>query len=232
MDDYYRARFKVLRPPRRATSWDVVHGQTRPPLPKLLRAVYVLSCVMSGLGWALTVAMGRGGGPLSQAPWLLVLAAPMPLAILFALGFSEDQRWTRPLLVAVLAMAGGVVSLAGSPVAATLLGSASVAAAAYLYGSSGCRRYYGFLRETAPVRLERGDLRSPFFAPLYGLVAASTAGAVLGYRAFGGGVDAFRDLDVYDAVSVVSGAFLGAIVLGSLGWCLGARWLNRHLAAG
>lgn len=227
MEDYYRAAFRKLRPNRRSDSHPVVHGHERPRMPSPLRIVYVASCVLSGLGWVVTVAVGHGG-PLHDATWLAWPVLALPVAIALALGFSEDQRWTRPLLALLPGATTALLAFAGLPAAAAALGVTTVALVAYLYGSPGCRAYYAFLRETSVVRVSWRELLSAEFVPLYLGGAGAVIGGASTYVLVRGVGRTFADLGANEAMAAVCSGILAGAAAGVLFRWLGDTWLRRR----
>ena len=180
MEDYYRVRFSRLRVPRPASSWSVIYDRKRPPLPRPLRTVYSVSCILSGVGWVTTVAVGRGG-PIQEAPWLLCLIFPMPIAMMLALGFREDERWTRPLTALLLPFAAAAIAFAEFYWVACLVVVPAVITARYLYSAPGVKDYYSFLPEIATNRVTMSDLKSANFLSLHLCVGGIATGCWLGY---------------------------------------------------
>lgn len=228
MKDYYRVKFKDLRPPRRSSSYETAGGHERPEMPRLLRIVYVASCVMSGVGWVAAVVVGRGG-PLGQFPWLVVPLVAMPFAFVLALGFSEDQRWTRPLIILLLIASATLLAACRLYALAGIALVGAIMVGAYLYTSGASRAYYEFLRETALVRVSLRELWNPEFVPLYVAAVCATVGGVLGYRLVGVADAGFLELGANEAMAVVCGSILSATVAGVLGLWVGDRWLSRRM---
>ncbi len=194
-------------------------------MPRPLKIGYWGSCFFAAVGWVLVVAAGR-----SVHDFLLMPVLLLPLAVTFALGFSEQQTWTRPLAVLVLAIPALLAWLVGATHLALPLAVLPVGAGLYLYRSRGCRVYYGALRDMAVVRLSAADLTDPFFVPLYTAAAGIVAGGCLGYwiviRDLGS-----SGLSVNDGTGLVFAMVLGAAVLGAVGFCCGEAILSRRQRA-
>lgn len=230
MQDYYRFRFHKMRPPRRASSWDRVDGRDRPPMPTPLKFVYGSSLILAGFGWVCAALTGVGD-PMWTLPIIEFCALSLPIALLFALGFSEDERWTRPLLILISAVPAAIAFLAGANHYGAGSAVVPLSMATYLYRSASAREYYSFLREVQVVRLSISDLTSPDFYPMYlGFIGASLGGYggralviwELGYVA---------DFAAFDLFGLICTALLGAAVLGWLGWTLGVWLCERRRRA-
>ena len=226
MYDYYRVRFRKLVGPRRPTSRTTLGGPKPVKMPTALRLVYSASCVLAGLGWLATVALGRSSPLGTEYPWVVVLSLLLPVSAAIALGFSEQQSWTRPLLVIVLLLPAAALALCKLTVFAALLSVLTVFAVGYLYGSPGSRAYYGYLRENAIVRVEMSDLRSVVFVPLYTTLVGILLGLWLGYRTVTRHLGYSSGLGVHDVVTVVYVGVLLAILFGLIG-----RWIGEALAS-
>ena len=228
MEDYYRVRFRRLRPNRRATSRDIVAGHRRPAMPGPLKWVYIASLVLLGVSWIVTVGVGRGG---RHPDWLLLFMLPLPIPLLLSLGFSEDQRWTRPLVLLLAFSASMLLGILGLLVACSFALVATSALWIYLYSVPAVTEYYDFLRDTALVRVSLSDLRDPHFVPLYLGAVGLVSGAVAGYRQISVHWKPLAPLGANDAMALVCGALLGAAVCGALGWWIGELCLRRRHAA-
>ena len=220
MEDYYRVRFAKLQAPPGKRS------PSHPIIPRPLRIVYRTSIVVAAVGWVAGVLFCIRGSAISSSAWAPLVALVMPVAATLALGFQEDQPWTRPLLVALVALptaawvTSGHVALAASGLA--VAGGVTL----YVYRSPPVRAYYAFLRDQADLRLGAGELRSAVFVPLYASWAGILAGIGLGsFVVVRGMGDSFHGA-ANDLVAVVGASVIAAALLGTL-----ARWLAEALLA-
>ena len=211
MYDYYRARFSKILPPRRPRS-RLGDGRSRIQLPRALRFVYGVSGFLAALG--LLGASTLGGGSV----WLVVPTLALPITLSLFLGFSEEQSWTRPLMVALMACAATAVWVASLHAVAIAVCAVTAVAALYLYTSPVVNAYYSSVSEQSAIRLKAADFKGAQSIPLYTGVAGLFAGGAIAYFL----VIAYRGratgLPLDDMVGLV-----GAIVLlGSAGAKLGA----------
>ena len=223
MEDYYRVRFRKLI------------GRPGPHLdlemPKPLRLVYGASSLLAALGWLAVVGLGRSSPVAGELPWLLLLSLSFPIWVVLYLGFSEQQGWTRPLIVALLVAAALLFRLSGASVPSLAVGALAVVAAGYLYGSSAVRSYYGACRQNALVRITAADLRRAVFIPLYTAAAGGILGALFGYFLVTRHLGYSSGLGANDVMAIVCTAVLLAVLVGLLGHWLGEAIVSRMCRA-
>ena len=127
-------------------------------MPRPLKGVYAAACLVAAFGWLSAVTLGALPAAIGDPAVLLSLTLPVAFAL--ALGFREQQRWTRPLMLLTLGLALGVAWLARSSAAAVVVSALLVALGAYLYGSRSVRAYYLGLRKLQAVTLSARDLEA------------------------------------------------------------------------
>ncbi len=227
MQDYYRIRFHKLRPPRRASSWSEVHGLERPPMPRLLKFVYQGSVWLVSFGWVAVVLGCLGGGSTADI-FIAPLIIAFPVAVWFAIGFSEDARWTRPAIVVALAVPSAFAAYTGFLGYALLGLLPAMLLAVYLYAAKGPRRYYQFLRDTQLVQIRLSDLTDPHFYALELAVVGAVAGAGLVRWLLSDWI-VEAPYGIHTTFGVLSVMAVGAVVVGVLGWCAGEWLLKRAI---
>jgi len=224
MEDYYRVRFRKLI------------GRAGPHLdlemPRPLRWVYGASSLLAALGWLAVVGLGRSSPLAGDLPWLLLLSLSFPVWVVLYLGFSEQQGWTRPLMVALLLAAALLLRLSGASVLSVAVGTLALVAAGYLYGSSAVRSYYAACRQDALVRITAADLRGAVFLPLYTAAAGGILGASVGYFLVTRHLGYSSGLGANDVTAIVFTAVLLAVLIGLLGRWLGEAIVSRMGRAG
>lgn len=226
MDDYYRVKFRKLTGSREPSPRAWIGGPQPPEMPAALRAVHTASSVLAALGWLATVALGRGSPIGYEHPWILLLWLFMPIAVALALGFSEQQSWTRPLMVTLLLASAALAFALRVTWAGAGLGTLALGVAAYLYGSPAARAYYRHLHEDALVQIARADLRGAVFVPLYTGAAGIALGLGLGYTIVTRSLGAVDGMGANDLTGLVAVSVLCATFLGTLGYWIGEALLS------
>jgi hypothetical protein len=233
--DYYRVRFRKLLGPQRPTSLTTLDGPKPVRMPAPLRFVYTVSCVMVALGWLATVALGRAFPLGGEYPWLVVLVLVFPVFVALALGFNEQQSWTRPLMLLLLFLPAAALAPFGFAVVRSFLFASALCASlaalmlcagAYLYISPAVRSYYAYLRETAMVRIEKSDLRGALLIPVYTAIGGILIGAWLGYYIVTRHLGYASGLGAHDITETVCVGTLFASLLGVVG-----RWIGEALVS-
>jgi len=217
MGDCYHAVFRRLV------------GRTGPraevPIPPSLRLVYGVCSVLALLGWLLVVGFGKSTPLTDNAPWLVLFYFTFPIWVVLYLGFSEQQSWTRPLMIALL-----IASTALSWIFDFVLLSAGLAvltllAAGYLYRSPTIRRYYADCHRHALIHLDAADLRSAAFIPLYTSIAGVILGASLTFWLIWR-QPAESAAELRDFAGTACASILAGVIVGVLG-----RWLGEAIVS-
>lgn len=234
MYDYYRVRFRKILKPARPISELTLPGTEPVPMPKALVVVSWSSVALTGIGMAFAAAAGRT--PLGSSPsWLTALVLPLPVTFTLAVGFSEQQSWTRPLLVVLVAAASVAAALCGLRAVFLVLMVAAAVTACYLYGSPAVKAYYSYLRENAIVRVAAADLRSTVFIPLYTGAVGFLAGVALGWYLASSYLERNPSpggWSIHDVYGLVLGCLLYGSILAYLGRLVGEALVSRPSRGG